>query len=81
MPPFDPQILNQKGSLFLTRPTVHHYVATREDLVARASELFGWIQSGALTIRIHAEYPLGQASAAHTALESRGTTGKIILRD
>jgi NADPH:quinone reductase len=80
VPPLDPQVLNQKGSLYLTRPTLHHYVATREDLVARASELFGWIQSGALDVRIHAEYPLGQAAAAQSALESRGTTGKIILR-
>lgn len=79
VPPFDPQILNQKGSLFLTRPTLAHYVATREDLVARTSELFQWIQEGRLTVRIHAEYSLADAAKAHSALESRGTTGKVIL--
>ena len=79
VPPFDPQVLNQKGSLFLTRPTLAHYVPSREDLLARASELFGWILSGALKIRVHAEFPLGQAGKAHQALESRETTGKVLL--
>lgn len=79
VPPFDPQILNQKGSLFLTRPTLLHYVGTREELMARCNELFGWIVSGALNIRIHATYPLADAGKAHEALESRGTTGKVIL--
>jgi NADPH:quinone reductase len=79
VPPFDPQLLNQKGSLFLTRPTLAHYVPTREDLVARTSELFQWIQQGNLQLRIHAEYPLGDAARAHQDLESRATTGKLIL--
>lgn len=79
VPPFDPQVLNQKGSLFLTRPTLAHYVATREDLVARTTELFRWIQQGELQVRIHAEYSLADAGKAHSALESRGTTGKVIL--
>jgi NADPH2:quinone reductase len=79
VPPFDPQVLNQKGSLFLTRPTLHHYVATREELVERATELFGWIERGDLKVRIHAEYSLADAAKAHAALESRGTTGKVIL--
>lgn len=79
VPSFDPQVLNQKGSLYLTRPTLAHYVNTREELIARCTELFGWILSGALTIRIHAAFPLGQAGAAHQALESRGTTGKVLL--
>jgi NADPH2:quinone reductase len=79
VPPFDPQQLNQKGSLYLTRPTLAHYVATREELAARAAELFGWILSGALHVRVHAAYPLNQAAEAQTALESRGTTGKVIL--
>jgi NADPH2:quinone reductase len=79
VPPFDPQLLNQKGSLFLTRPTLAHYVPTREDLVARTSELFQWIQQGDLNVRIHAEYPLGDAARAHRDLESRSTTGKLIL--
>ena len=56
VPPFDPQVLNQKGSLFLTRPTLNHYVASREELLSRTSELFGWIQRGELKVRIHAEY-------------------------
>lgn len=79
VPPFDPQVLNQKGSLFLTRPTLAHYVPTREELLARASELFGWIMSGALRIRVHREFPLSQAGAAQQALESRETTGKVLL--
>lgn len=79
VPPFDPQILNQKGSLFLTRPTLVHYVATRDELMARSSDLLGWIQSGALQVRIHQEFPLAEAGTAHEALESRGTAGKILL--
>ena len=79
VPPFDPQILNQKGSLFLTRPTLAHYVATRDELMARSNDLLGWIQRGALQIRIHAEFPLAEAGKAHEALESRGTAGKILL--
>ena len=79
VPPFDPQLLNQKGSLFLTRPTLHHYVATRDELVARTTELFRWIQEGKLKVRVHAEYSLADAAKAHAALESRGTTGKVIL--
>jgi len=79
VPPFDPQILNQKGSLFLTRPTLAHYVATREELMARSSDLLGWIERGALQIRVHAEFPLAEAGKAHEALESRGTAGKILL--
>jgi NADPH2:quinone reductase len=79
VPPFDPQVLNQKGSLFLTRPTLVHYAATREDLVARTTELFRWIQQGELKVKIHAEYSLIDAAKAHAALESRGTSGKVIL--
>jgi NADPH2:quinone reductase len=79
VPPFDPQLLNQKGSLFLTRPTLAHYVATREELVERASELFTWILAGSLTVRVHAEYPLPQVAEGHRALESRRTTGKVLL--
>jgi NADPH2:quinone reductase len=79
VPPFDPQILNQKGSLFLTRPTLAHYVATREELEDRATELFQWIRTGKLKVRIHAEYSLSDAPKAHSIIESRGTTGKVIL--
>jgi NADPH2:quinone reductase len=79
VPPFDPQVLNQKGSLFLTRPNLAHYTATREELLARAGEVLGWIQAGRLTLRVHAEYPLSQAAQAHRDLEGRGTAGKLLL--
>lgn len=79
VPPFDPQILNRKGSLFLTRPTLNDYVATRDELLARTNELFGWIQSGELSVRVGAEYPLERAGDAHRALASRATTGKVLL--
>lgn len=80
VPPFEVQLLNQKGSLFLTRPTLVHYVATRADLIWRASELFGWIAAGQLDVRIGAEYPLAEVADAHRALEGRRTTGKVLLR-
>ena len=78
--PIDPQILNQKGSLFLTRPTLAHYTATREELLARAGDLFAWIAEGGLSVRIGAEYPLAEVADAHRALEGRRTTGKVLLR-
>lgn len=78
--PFDPQLLNQKGSLFVTRPTLASYVASREELLWRAGELFGWIDRGELTVRIGAEFPLAAATDAHRALEGRRTTGKVLLR-
>jgi len=77
--PIDPQLLNQKGSLFLTRPTLGHYVATREELLWRARELFDWVARGELQVRIGATYPLGEAAEAHRALEGRRTTGKVVL--
>ena len=79
VPPFDPQILSRKGSLFLTRPTLVHYVATRDDLLTRATELLEWVRSGALRVRIGQTVPLKDAAAAHRALEGRQTTGKTIL--
>jgi NADPH2:quinone reductase len=78
--PTDPQLLNQKGSLYLTRPTLAHYVASREELLWRARELFTWVASAELTLRIGAEYPLRDAAEAHRALEGRRTTGKVLLR-
>jgi NADPH:quinone reductase len=78
--PVDPQLLNQKGSLFLTRPTLAHYVATREELLWRAKDLFEWIERGELSVRIGAEYPLAEVAEAHRALEGRRTTGKVVLR-
>ena len=79
VPPFDPQILNRKGSLFLTRPTLNDYVVTRDELLARAGELFGWIRDEALAVRIGAEFPLVRATDAHRALAARKTTGKVLL--
>jgi NADPH2:quinone reductase len=72
-------ILAQKGSLFLTRPTMAHYIQAREDLLGRANELFGWIAAGRLEVRIGHEYPLERAAEAHRALEGRQTTGKVLL--
>ena len=77
--PFDPQILNQKGSLFLTRPTVGHYVATRAELLERASAVLGWVEDGSLQVRIGREFPLAAAAEAHSELEGRRTTGKVLL--
>lgn len=78
--PFDPQILNQKGSLFLTRPSLVHHIATRDELLARAGDLFSWIGAGTLTVHIDSEFPLADAADAHRALEGRQTTGKVLLR-
>lgn len=77
--PLDPQVLNQRGSLFLTRPTLGHYVATRAELEQRSGDLFQWLEDGTLTVRIDRRFPLAQAAEAHRALASRGTTGKVLL--
>jgi NADPH2:quinone reductase len=76
---FDPQILNAKGSLFLTRPSLGHYIATRDELLQRAGELLGWIREGTLRVRMEFEFPLKDAPEAHRALEGRRTTGKVLL--
>ena len=78
VPPLDPQILNRKGSLFLTRPTIAHYTAP-EELASRADELFAWIADGSITVHIDRVVPLAQAADAHRALESRETVGKVLL--
>jgi NADPH2:quinone reductase len=77
--PIDPQLLNQKGSLFLTRPTIAHYVATPAELQWRAGEVLGWIRDGSLRLRIDRDLPLANAAEAHRALEARETTGKVLL--
>ncbi len=77
--PFDPQVLNQKGSVFLTRPSLFHYIATREELVQRAGDLADWIKAGKLKLRTEFEFPLKDAAQAHRALEGRKTTGKVLL--
>ncbi len=79
VPPFDPQILNRKGSLFLTRPTLNDYIATRDELETRASDLFGWVERETLSVRIGAELPLARAADAHRAIAGRQTTGKVLL--
>ncbi len=76
---FDPQVLSQKGSLFLTRPTIAHYIATRAELVTRAGEVLSWLKSGTLKLRIEHEFSLAEAAEAHRALEARKTTGKLLL--
>ena len=75
----DPQILNQKGSLYLTRPSLTHYVATRDDLLRRAGEVLGWIRDGKLKLRTEFDFALKDAAEAHRALEGRKTTGKVLL--
>jgi NADPH2:quinone reductase len=79
VPPFDPHHLSQKGSLFLTRPTLVNYIATRAELQQRSSDLFGWIAAGKLRLRMKFEFPLKDAAEAHKALEGRKTTGKVLL--
>jgi NADPH:quinone reductase len=79
VPAVDPQVLSQKGSLFFTRPTLVHYIATREELQKRAADLLGWIASGRLRLRTEFEFPLKDAAQAHKALASRQTTGKVLL--
>ena len=76
---FDPQIFNAKGSLFLTRPSLGHYTATREELLQRAGEVLGWVRDGKLKLRMEFEFPLKDAAEAHRALEGRKTTGKVLL--
>lgn len=79
VPAFDPQLLNRKGSLYLTRPTIAHYAATRDELRGRTDELFSWVAAGELDVRIDREVPLADAAEAHRALEGRETTGKVLL--
>ena len=76
---FDPGLLAQKGSLFLTRPSLAQYAATREELLWRAGELFNWINAGELKLRIEKTFPLADAAEAHRQLEGRKTTGKVLL--
>ena len=77
--PLDPQILNQKGSIFLTRPSLFHYIASREELLARAGDVLAWVKDGSLPRRLDRTFPLAEAAAAHRALEARETSGKVLL--
>ncbi len=77
--PFDLQVLNAKGSIFVTRPSLNHHIGTREELVQRSGELAGWIRDGKLKLRMEFEFALKDAAEAHRALEGRKTTGKVLL--
>lgn len=79
VPSMNPQILNQKGALFLTRPTLAYYTATRDELLGRAQDLFTWIAAGKLTLRIDQTFPLAEASKAHEYMAGRRTKGKVLL--
>jgi NADPH:quinone reductase len=79
VPPLDPIVLTQKGSLFLTRPSLGNYIATRDELMARSSAVFGMIASAKLKLRIEHTYPLAEVQRAHRDLEGRKTTGKLLL--
>jgi NADPH2:quinone reductase len=78
-PAIDPQVLNKKGSLFLTRPSLAHHIVTREELLWRASEVHDWVRSGQLDVRVGGRYPLADARRAHDDLASRRTTGKLLV--
>ncbi|MGZ3603000.1 MAG: zinc-binding dehydrogenase, partial [Ktedonobacterales bacterium] len=77
--PINPQVLNAKGSLFLTRPTLAHYILTREELLWRTDDLFNWIDAGQLKVTIDKTFPLADAAEAHRYLEARMTKGKVLL--
>ncbi len=79
VPPFDPGILNGKGSLFLTRPSLAHYLLTRDELLWRSGEIFRGLQAGTVSLNLHRTLPLAQAAEAHRLLAGRGTTGKLVL--
>jgi NADPH:quinone reductase len=79
VPPFDPGLLAGKGSLYLTRPILGHYATTQEEIAWRAGEILSWIKGGELRLRVERTWPLAEAAEAHRALESRRTTGKVLL--
>jgi NADPH2:quinone reductase len=79
VPALDPQILNSKGSLFLTRPSLFHYIGERQQLLAGVKDLFTWIAAGELDVRIDQKFPLAQAAEAHRYMEGRKTKGKVLL--
>jgi NADPH2:quinone reductase len=79
VPPFEPQRLAACGSLYLTRPTLGSYIATRAELLQRAEDLFSWISEDRLTVRVGGRYPLAEAARAHEDLAARRTTGKLLL--
>jgi NADPH2:quinone reductase len=80
VPPFDPNILNPKGSLYLTRPSMAHYTTNRDELSWRAGDVLRWVSEGSLKVRVHRIYPLREAAQAHQSLEGRQTAGKVLLQ-
>jgi len=79
VPPLDLQILNARGSLFVTRPSLNHHIAARSELLERAGDVLGWVRDGKVKLRVEHQFPLAEAAEAHRALEGRKTTGKILL--
>ena len=79
VPPFDLNRLQHGGSLYVTRPTLRHFIATPEELTRRAGEVLGWVADGSLSVHIGGRYPLADTAKAHTDLQSRRTTGKLLL--
>jgi NADPH2:quinone reductase len=77
--PLDLQRLNAGGSLFVTRPSLTHHIASREELVQRSGDVLGWIRDGKINLRVETTFPLEKAPDAHRALEGRQTTGKVLL--
>ena len=77
--PMDLQLLNANGSLFVTRPSLNHHIASREELMQRSGDVLGWIRDGKLKLRVETTFPLDKAGEAHRALEGRKTTGKVLL--
>jgi NADPH2:quinone reductase len=79
VPPIDPMVLSKQGSIFFVRPTMAHYVVDARSMAARADQVLRWIADGTFKLRIHRVYPLREAAAAHADLESRATSGKLLL--
>ncbi|WP_141582639.1 quinone oxidoreductase [Actinomadura sp. WMMA1423] len=79
VPPFDPQRLNRAGSVFLTRPSLGHYVEERGELLERAADVYAWVESGAVKVHVGRRYDLAEAAGAHADLEARRSTGKLLL--
>ena len=79
VPPIDPLLLSQKGSIFMTRPTLNSYTLTQEEYLGRTNDIMNWIGSGKLNVRIGEEHPLADAAEAHRRLEGRKTTGKVLI--
>jgi NADPH2:quinone reductase len=77
--PFDPNILNPRGSLYLTRPSLGHYTTTREELLWHSGDVLRWVSEGSLKVRVDRVYPLRDAALAHRALEARQTAGKVLF--